>query len=646
MGAVVESMGAITELSERWAPSHSYSGYQSLNLYNQHYYTYATIYEQQPNVRTCVDFLARNVAQLGLHVFRREGETDRVRLREHPLTLLLRRPNPWTTTYRLIESLMGDLGLYFNAFWLKLKDGLGRPALLRVPPELMTVKGGLAPRLYEVSIGGKPLHYAPEQIVHFRGYNPASSTTGLSPMETLRRILAEEMSMGRYREGYWQNVARMGGVIERPTEAPDWSPQARERFRAEFAALYSDEGNSGATAILEEGMTWRQNTFSAQESEYVAGRKLTRAECARAYHIPLPMVGILDNATFSNIREQHRNLYQDCLGPWLAMIEQEIELQMLDPTPENDGVYCEFNIAAKMAGSFEEQTAAMQASVGRAWMTPDEARARMNLPSMGGDAAELGTPLNVLVGGQASPQDSESDGGVMALTIPGAKADGRVDSTLPRTRARHEEKWQEVLEHTFKRQRDAVLPKVPRKATPVLMIEEIWDAVRWNRELEADYYRLNYATASVWGEYMADMTAADFDAALMDAWLAENARIAAEEINGHTRDLLASALTAEVVVDAIAHVFEVALSKRAPELAVRGVTTASVFGSQEGARQGGLKTKTWKVNSQNPRPEHRVLDGETVDIGDLFSNGMKWPGDPAGGAENNANCNCSVIFGR
>jgi HK97 family phage portal protein len=647
--AYVESLGAITELGTRWSPNATYGGYQSLNLYNDHYYTYAAIYAAQPNVRTCVDFLARNVAQLGLHVFRRNGETDRVRLRDHPLALLLGKPNPWTTTYRLIEALMGDLGLYFNAYWLKLRAKSGQLTLLRVPPELVTVQGGLVPTRYDVALGGQSRQFAPEQIVHFRGYNPSSSTAGLSPMETLRRVLAEEMAMGRYREGFWTNAARMGGIIERPKDAPEWSAQARERFRAEFAALHSEEASAGNTAILEEGMTWKQSTFSAQESEYVAGRKLTRAECARAYHIPLPMVGILDNATFSNIKEQHRNLYQDCLGPWLVMLEQDIELQLLPEMADSAGVYCEFNIAEKLSGSFEEQTTALQASVGRAWMTPDEARARMNLPSMGGDAAELGTPLNVLIGGQANPQDSGPDGGYLSAEPDGAKARRRraqVDSTLPETRERHVEKWQRVMEHTFKRQRDAVLPKVPKKAKPVLVIDEIWDAARWNRELGLDYYRLNYATASVWGQYMADEAGIDFDASMMDAWLLENSRIAAEEINGHTRDLIAAGLAADVIWDAISNVFDVALSQRAPELAQRGVTTASVFGAQEGARQGGLRTKTWKVNSKNPRLEHKAMDGETVGIGELFSNGMKWPGDPAGGAENNANCNCSVIFWR
>ena len=102
-----------------------------------------------------------------------------------------------------------------------------------------------------------------------------------------------------------------------------------ERFIyvSSIAALYA--GADCGTAVLEEGMEWQDGSFNPQESEYLGGRKLTREECARSYHIPLPMVGILDHATFSNISEQHKNLYQDSLGPWLVMIEQDIKLQLL-----------------------------------------------------------------------------------------------------------------------------------------------------------------------------------------------------------------------------------------------------------------------------------------------------------------------------
>src|SRR5512137_1038820 len=149
MMAVVQSLGALTDLQPAaWTATASYG---TLRLYDQYWADYATIYRTQPNVRTCVDFLARNVAQLGLHVFRRQGETDRVRLREHALALTIGRPNPFTTRYRLIESLMSDLGIYFNAYWAKIWSGsTGRVALLRIPPALMTVYGALAPTKYEV----------------------------------------------------------------------------------------------------------------------------------------------------------------------------------------------------------------------------------------------------------------------------------------------------------------------------------------------------------------------------------------------------------------------------------------------------------------------------------------------------------------
>jgi hypothetical protein len=40
------------------------------------------------------------------------------------------------------------------------------------------------------------------------------------------------------------------------------------------------------------------------------------------------------------------------------------------------------------------------------------------------------------------------------------------------------------------------------------------------------------------------------------------------------------------------------------------------------------------------------MNGETVGIGDRFSNGMNAPGDPAGGADEVAGCNCSLSFTR
>lgn len=639
---IVQSGGLLTDQTYRdWYPS----TLRSVRLYDQYTYDYATLYRTQPNVRTCVDFLARNIAQLGLHVFRRVSETDRIRLRDHPLTRVIEAPLPAefkVTRYRLMESLMSDLGVYFNAYWLKIRIPGTQLGLLRIPPPYMEVTGGLVPTSYKVTINGRePQTFQPDQIVHFRGYNAESSIIGLSPLETLRRILAEEEATGDYREYFWANAARMQGIIERPKDAPEWSETARERFRADFEMLYTGGANSGRTAILEENMTWKPMQFNAQESEYLAGRKLTREECARAYHIPLPMVGILDHATFSNITEQHKNLYQDSLGPWLAMIEADMELQLLSEFEDSDGVYVEFNILEKLQGSFEDQLKSLQSAVGRPWMTPNEARARLNLPSLGGDADELATPLNVLVGGQASPRDSAPPPKELHT-----KAAGEVDPINPDIQERHIEQWSRLLVRTFSRQRAAVLAKLGdkgRKELPDIVV--LWDSERWNRELMADFYRLSYLTAMEFGRYLAAFLGFELNEDEMMPWLEENSRIAAEYVNASTQNELAAALLEESPRDALQNVFETAVVSRAGYIALGRVTELSSFGAHDAARQGGLGTKTW-ITGSNPRPSHAAMNGVTVDIRNTFPNGLRWPGDSRGSADETAGCNCRVRFGR
>jgi len=647
--AIVQTTAGTLEatMQQAWTPLR----YNSIRLYDQYNYDYETMYRTQPNVRVCVEFLARNIAQLGLHVYRRVSETDRVRVRDHPLAQVLGRPLPpecKLTTYGLIERTIGDLGVYFNALWLKVRVPNAPLGLLPIPWPLVTVTGSLIPTKYSLLLGGQSKDYQPADVVHFRGgYNAADPVTGLSPLETLRRILAEEWSMGNYREYLWRNAARMNGVIERPREAAEWSDQARNRFKAEFEALHSGDVNSGKTAILEEGMTWRQTSFNAQEAEYIGSRKLGRAECARSYHIPLPMVGILDNATFSNIKEQHKNLYQDCLGPWLTSLEQNIMLQLLTEFEDTDGVYCEFNIAEKLQGSFEEQSEALQKAVGRPWMAPDEARSRQNMPSMGGEAAQLGTPLNIVVAGVPANQESSA-----RAVVPEAKGRRRLDSHQPALAAEWRKKWQQVLARHFRRQEAAIVSRVPKARQQQLAGKDDigqgvwWDADRWNSELQADLLKLNRGTALDWARILAAQLDAEIAEEWMDPWLMEHSRIAAESINAQTRDDVARALNDPEPLAAVKHVFEIALAVRAVQLALDAVTAAASFGTHEAARSGGLKTKTWHVNSGNPRDEHAAMDGETVGIADRFSNGMKWPGDSAGGAENNANCECSVSFGR
>lgn len=352
---------------------------------------YADIYATQPNVRTCVDFLSRNIAQIPWHLYRRVSDTDRERLSQHPLLEWLNNPNPTTTEYRLRESLVADLALYFRAYWLKVRDvwsdGRERIGLVRLSPDHVTLEGGLLAQRVVYTANGRREYFDLSEVVVFDGYNPSAPFGGLSPLDTLRRTLAEEAAAGEHRERFWLNAARYEGVVQQQQNAPNYNKVQLDSLREQLQEYASGGAHVGRAAILPRGFEFTQASFSPKDAEYVSSRKLTREECASHWHIPLPLVGILEHATFSNIKEQHKHLYVDCLGPWFQMIVQEIERQLLIECAlaDQDRVYMEFNIAEKLNGSFEEQAQSLQMMVGRPFMTANEARAKLNLPSVKND---------------------------------------------------------------------------------------------------------------------------------------------------------------------------------------------------------------------------------------------------------------------
>lgn len=372
---------------------------------------YAQIWRTQPAVRTVVTFLARNIAQLGLPMYQRNDDADRKRLQDHPLAMLLRQPNPSTTRYRFINALVHDFAIYDTAYWLKTKIDGSTNGLLRLPPELVTPKGGdwTTPERFEFSGTKGHVSFDADEVVYFRGYNTLEDV-GVSPLEALRQILLEDRASSQMREQLMRNGARVSGYLKRPPskEAGEWSKEARDRFRKQWQQQYVGNGaQAGGTPILEDGMEFIAASQTAKDLQYVESRKLTREEVAAAYFIPPPMVGILDHATFSNITEQHKMLYQDCLGPWLTMIQDEIALQLIpdfESKPHN--FYVEFNLREKLTGSFEERADAIQKTVGGPTMTINEARALDNRPPVeGGDV--LIRPLNVTQNGDQDPAPAE-----------------------------------------------------------------------------------------------------------------------------------------------------------------------------------------------------------------------------------------------
>jgi HK97 family phage portal protein len=368
-----------------------------------------TMWRTQPHLRTVVDFLARNVAQLGLHVFAAEGD-ERERDRGSDVSRVLGAPNDDMTTYELVYDLVGNLALYNRAYWFihQGKDGLEIhpfPAYWVQP----VYQGYWNVTHYAVCPPGvdQAVKVPADQVVAFAGWNPEPGSES-SPVETLRLIMEEQHHARKHRVQLWRNNGRVGSYISRPKDAPTWDGTAKKRFMEMFEAFVGDSGpRAGGSPLLEDGMEIKTTGFKSADEEWAESVKLSLEMVAQVYQVNPTMVGVLDNANYSNVREFNRSLYTNTLGPLLRMIEARMNAFVLPKLGAKPNQFVEFNVEEKLRGSFEDQAEIMSTSIGGPWMTRNEGRRRLNLPPLeGGD--ELITPLNVSEGGQASPQDGQT----------------------------------------------------------------------------------------------------------------------------------------------------------------------------------------------------------------------------------------------
>jgi hypothetical protein len=171
-----------------------------------------------------------------------------------------------------------------------------------------------------------------------------------------------------------------------------------------------------------------------------------------------------------------------------------------------------------------------------------------------------------------------------------------------------------------------------------------YDVDEWNDLLAGIVSAQAFRTVEAFALEVTLRFGTTFDASRVENWIAEYARISAEATNQTTLDELAAAAASDEPELATEGVWSKAIRVRAVAMAVSKVTTEGNFGREEAGRQSGVRTKRWVVTSVRPRSSHAAMNGETVDMGDTFSNGAKWPGDPSLSIEERAGCSCLLDF--
>ena len=624
----------------------------------------AQLYRAQPNLRAVISFLADNAAQVPIKIYERASDTDRPRVLDSPAALLMSNPNPDMTPFEFKRWMYSDLLLYerFLTFLVPSKETESGWELRPIPNawiQQYKSTGPFAPDSIVVGVpGNTPIEVPANMFVLFHGYDPTDPMRQYSRISALKETLYEQVESSAFRRQMWQKGGRFNAYLTRPKDVAPWSDAAYERFKTTWQQSWAGKGeNAGGTPILEDGMEYKTVQFNSKDAQWAEAVKLSREDCAAVYHVNPAMIWPGSGQTYASAKDNARALYNDCLAPVLMQATDRINMVVLPRVGEKRNHYAGYDITIKTEGTFEEKLQTLSSAVGAPFLSRNEARARLDLPAIeGGD--ELITPLNVLLGGLASPRDTDPGKErynaaeiEMARKLLGLKSKAdEPEEEAPKERKASGEPDEEdtkALVDTyrafFKRQAKSVLPKLGAKA-------EWWDEKRWNRELSDDLYDVALTvSASTAKRAIKDLfDDGDYDVERTENYIRKMCDRRAEMVNQSTYQELLDALEADEEDDGLKAtpegVFENAEENRSESAGTAFATALCAWTLLEACRQndrGQNVYKTWVVTSNNPRSSHAAMNGETVQYDEPFSNGAMWPGDIDNlDVEEVANCQC------
>jgi HK97 family phage portal protein len=602
---------------------------------------YGWMYANSPAVRTVIDLLVRNVGQLDLRLYEEVDEAELQPRPDHPAALSLRYPNETTSSDGFIRSMFKDYLIYDNAYALLTPAANGQLTLMRIPAFMVVVEGRslFDADVYRVwtqgayqsglwSGVGESVDFTPDQIMHWHGEHPLDPRIGLSHLDTLRDVIAEDAALQQATVELANAGMQEPAWVFRPGDAPEWSNEARSGFEEDLTNRLKRRNRR--PVVLEEGMELRSFGVSPQDAQMLEVRRWAVERVATSFGVPLAMVG-LGSGRAETLPDAREEFYSDTLLPYCQdftkMLDQRVLVRAYGWT---DGCF-EFNIDEKLMGN--ARLAALTSATGRPVMLTNEARAKLNLPPVPtGD--ELITPANVIVGDNPKPSPA-----IMPIQDPNGPAqDGsyrdpakalekaadyeRLPQLHPSRKAdldrqyRAIDKAQAAVERHLNRLERSLKSQ---KAAP--------DWARWDREFSDDLDKLLKDIVEAEGTfYSFKLAGGQFDMGRVEHYLRAMAEGAAEGINDKIREEIDQMGLDSALSRKQAHV----------ESAGAGLGAGAIrWSREEAARQSPgyeQRTKTWIPDTQR----HAEFGGQTVAIGDPWPAGFA-PGTAPG-------CKCTMAI--
>ena len=331
-------------------------------------------------VYSAISLIADSIALLPIKTLRYDGQktifTDKPKFLEKPNHSLD------LTMFSLLHQTITSMAMHGNAFILVDKDRQGRPIQLTpVHPEKVKVEMQEGQKVYmlQSSKGGYDRKITHHNMLHFIWYCYPGQLIGVSPLRTNSNTYGLALAMERHIAQFYGQGGTPSSVLETDRDL------TAEQANILKETWIGNHNRNRKPAVLTGGLKWKAISDAAG-NELIAARDQIVHEIARVFRIPAHLLLSKDGSNvYSNIESNGLAFIRHTLLPWIRRIEDGLTTLL----PGKQFVKLDTDEYAR--GDQLSRVRSFQVAVSSGIMTPNEARAKMDLePYEGGDKFYIG----------------------------------------------------------------------------------------------------------------------------------------------------------------------------------------------------------------------------------------------------------------
>ena len=253
---------------------------------------------------------------------------------------------------------------------------------------------------------------AAHQVMHCKD-QAWQGSAGFNKGILAAELVSLDQDIDLYANYVMLNGAKPSGLFRTDSVIPDAkykeiAGRLKEAWANMTGSRAADGSKPGQGMLLDQGMTYEPlKMLTLLDADAAALKLQTMKRIAGLFGVPASMIGI-GEGKFNNTQTMLDEFYKSSMYPIIVAAQQKLAAHLLVGYP---GLRIEFDTKDFLKGAPLDQMNFAVAGVGAGVMTPNEARAYLGLPSIGGgDSLQAGGAEPEPIPG-TSPQDTGGGGG-------------------------------------------------------------------------------------------------------------------------------------------------------------------------------------------------------------------------------------------